>query len=125
MAFLRIAVPLWAYCWSMMAANRILMPDLGLLIMSASAMVLMTVHGANGPPSIAEAAAQLGMKAEDIDAAYGVVPLDPKQGLYAVQVPAERVPAGAESATPYQGPFSNPRIEPFGPVQSEPESGGP
>jgi hypothetical protein len=96
------------------------MPDVGVLVMSA--MVLMTVHGTMGPPSIAEAAAQLGMKAEDIDPAYGVVPLDREQGLYAVQVPADRVPAGAESATPYQGPFSNPRIEPFGPVQSEPES---
>jgi hypothetical protein len=97
------------------------MPDIGLLVMSA--MVLMTVHGANGPPSVADAAAQLGMKTEDIDPAFGVVPLDREKGLYAVQVPADRVPAGAESATPYSGPFSNPRIAPFGPVQTDPEPG--
>ena len=90
--------------------------------MLVGAMVLMTVQGKNGPPSLGEAAAQLGVAVEDIDAGFGVVPIDPGRGLYSVQVPAERLPARSGADEPYRGPFSNPRIEPFGPVQTEPKS---
>jgi hypothetical protein len=87
-----------------------------------SAMVLMTVQGQDGPPSLAEAAAQIGVGVEDVDATFGVVPIDPANGLYSVQVRADRLPAGTEKAVPYRGPFSNPKIEPTGPVQSDPDS---
>src|SRR5437588_4796467 len=86
-------------------------------------MVLMTVRGTDGPPSLAEAAEQLQVPTQDIDAAYGVVPLG--QNLYAVQINPQHLPAQGESAQPYRGPFSNPRIEPFGPVQSAPEADKP
>jgi hypothetical protein len=82
-------------------------------------MVLMTVRGTDGPPSLSEAAAQLHIPVQDIDAAYGVVPLG--QDLYAVQIDPQHLPAQRESTEPYRGPFSNPRIEPFGPVQTTPE----
>ncbi|HEY7299519.1 MAG TPA: hypothetical protein VH684_16555 [Xanthobacteraceae bacterium] len=82
------------------------------------AVELMTVTIPQGAPSIAAAAKQLGVKPEDIDAAYGVVPVDPGRGLYAVQVRADRLPRQPQSGREgYQGPWSNPRIEPFGPIQ--------
>jgi hypothetical protein len=98
-----------------------LMPWTGVMLMSA--MVLMNVHGTDGrKPTPAEAAAQLGVTENDLDKEYGVVPVDPANNLYSVQVRADRLPPGTEAATPYRGPFSNPRIEPFGPVQSGPTS---
>jgi hypothetical protein len=82
------------------------------------AVELMTVTIPRGAPSIAAAAAQLGVKPEDIDAAYGVVPVDPDRGLYAVQVRADRLSKQPQSGREgYNGPWSNPRIEPFGPIQ--------
>ena len=82
------------------------------------AVELMTVTIPQGAPSIAAAAKQLGVKPEDIDAAYGVVPVDPDRGLYAVQVRADRLPRQPEGVGEgYRGPWSNPRIEPFGPIQ--------
>lgn len=80
---------------------------------------LMTVTGVDRPPTLAEAAAQLGLAPADLDAGFGVVPIDPERNLFAVEVRADRVPAQApESAgEAYRGPFSNPRIAPFGPVE--------
>jgi hypothetical protein len=86
-------------------------------------MVIMTVRGTDGPPSLAEAAAQLHLPIQDVDPGYGVIPIG--QGLYAVQVNPEHLPAGRETAEPYRGPFSNPKIEPFGPVQTAPEPNKP
>jgi hypothetical protein len=90
-----------------------------------SGLVLMTVHGTGRPPSLEEAARQLGVGVQDVDASFGVVPVDPANGLYGVQVRADRVPAPAEAAEPYRGPYSNPKIAPFGPIQSGPEPAAP
>jgi len=81
----------------------------------------MTVQSDDGPPTLETAARQLGVTPEAVDEAFGVVPIDPKRGLYSVQVDAAQLPAGASEGEPYRGPFSTPRIEPFGPVRSEPE----
>jgi hypothetical protein len=78
-------------------------------------MALMTVRGTDQAPSLADAAAQLGVAAEDLDGSFGVVPIDPANGLYSVQVRSDRLPAQTESSQPYRGPFSNPRIDTFGP----------
>lgn len=82
-------------------------------------MVLMTVHGSNGAPSIAQAATELGVSVTDIDDKFGVVPIDPAEGLYAVQVKESSVGAGQADRRNYRGPYSNPPIAPFGPVQSD------
>jgi len=84
---------------------------------------LMTVTGTDGPPSLAEAAAQLGMAVGDLVAAFGVVPVDPDRSLYAVEARADRVPPQATEA--YRGPYSNPPIAPFGPPEpgSDSDSG--
>jgi hypothetical protein len=69
------------------------------------------------PPSEASLAAvkrDLGLSDEEIDAEFGVVNIDPKADRYAVLVEesaAERV--GKQPGV--EGPFANPRIEPFGP----------
>jgi len=80
---------------------------------------LMTVHSECGPPTLLEAARQIGVDLDAIDATFGVVLIDPTKGLYSVQVDADRLPAEAADET-YRGPFSNPRIEPFGPVRGKP-----
>ncbi len=89
-------------------------------------MVLMTVHGSEGAPSIAQAASELGVSVADIDEKFGIVPINPDEGLYAVQVTESSIntrTAGDADGSNYRGPYSNPRIAPFGPVQSGKEPG--
>jgi hypothetical protein len=87
--------------------------------MTGPVMTLMTVTGANGPPTLEAAAAELGVTIEDIDSSFGIVLVDPQRGLYCVQVRADRLPAEAGAGEPYRGPFSNPKIAPFGPVMGK------
>jgi hypothetical protein len=85
---------------------------------TSPAVELMTVRLPHGSPTLAAAAKHLGIAVEDLDAQFGVVPIDPDRGLYAVQVHAGKLPKSSEgSSEGYRGPWSNPRIEPFGPVQ--------
>jgi len=84
-----------------------------------SQTALMTITGGDTPPSLAEAASQLGVAVADLNGEFGVVAVDPDRKLYTVEVRADRLPAQPEGQAPYPGPFSNPRIEPFGPVVGE------
>ena len=88
----------------------------------AGPKVLMTIV-ADKPPSLAEAAALLGVAPADLNEAFGVVPVDAAQGLYAVEVDADKVPAQAKEGEPYRGPFSSPRIAPMGTPRSKSSSG--
>lgn len=84
---------------------------------TAQAMALYTVRGEVGePPSLESAAAQLGASPEDLDAAFGVVPIDSQAGLYAVQARADRVSMSPDSERRYRGPYSSPTIVPLGPA---------
>ena len=76
--------------------------------------VLMTVELAPEAASLADAAARLGLAPDDLDAEYGVVPVDPDNQLYSVLVD-EAAGEAARGREGVRGPFSNPRIEPFGP----------
>jgi hypothetical protein len=76
--------------------------------------VLMNVTRAPSDASLDAVKRDLGLTDEEIDDEFGVVSIDPAGNRYAILVEeaaAERVgdQAGVE------GPFSNPRIEPFGP----------
>jgi hypothetical protein len=80
----------------------------------------MTVISPHGAPSLAEAAGQLGVDTNDMDATFGIVPIDPDRGMYAVQVRVDKVsvrPRGR--AKNYSGPWSDPRVAPFGPIQGD------
>lgn len=72
--------------------------------------VLMTVKASDGPPSLAEAAKQLGIAIEAIDPDFGVVLISPDRGLYSVLVDARQLPGTSDDE---QGPFSNPPIAPM------------
>jgi hypothetical protein len=78
--------------------------------MSDKDMALMTVVGRGSQPSLAAAARQLGLDTADVDANYGVVPVDPERGIYAVMVRADRL--HADDST-YRGPYANPTIVPL------------
>ena len=83
---------------------------------TVGAMALYAVRGEDGqPPSLASAATQLGAALEDLDAAFGVVPVDPQAGLYAVQARSDRVSAAVRGDRGYQGPYSSPKIVPLAP----------
>ncbi len=79
---------------------------------------LMTVTGADRAPTLAEAAAQLGLAEGDLNGAFGVIPIDPGRQLYTVEVQADRLSSPAARSETYRGPFSNPEIAPFGPIKS-------
>ena len=95
------------------------MPELhkptGPLAAAGSDMVLMTV--ALDEPSLAAAAKSLGVAAGALDADFGVLPVDPDHGLYAIKVRRNAVPAAAPGK-PYRGPFSDPKISGYGPPKS-------
>ena len=76
--------------------------------------VMMTVELDPEAATVAKAAERLGVAQEQIDAEFGVVNIDPEQNLYTVLVD-EQAAAGASDRPGVEGPFSNPRIEPFGP----------
>ncbi|MEO3807632.1 hypothetical protein ABGB17_01370 [Sphaerisporangium sp. B11E5] len=76
-------------------------------------MVLITVHLPPGA-TLADARHELGLAEDEVDTAYGLVPLDPDQGLYALRVTE---PAAGRAAPPAGGPYSDPPIEPYGPPQ--------
>lgn len=82
-------------------------------------MALVTIEGEGTPPTLDAAAKQLGVGIADIDAEFGVVLLDPTRRLYSVRVQADRLPAAFGKREPYQGPFSDPSIVPFGPIQDQ------
>ena len=76
-----------------------------------SEKTLMTVRSEDGPPTLETAARQLGIRLEAVDQTFGVVPIDPKRGLYSVQVDAAQLPSEIATDETYRGPFSAPRID--------------
>jgi hypothetical protein len=79
--------------------------------------LLMTVEMPGAEPSIDRAARELGVAVEDLDHAFGVVPVDPACAKYAVQVRADKVPTETRPAGGHRGPWSDAKIEPFGPLR--------
>ena len=65
------------------------------------------------PPSIADAARLLGVEAAAMDRKFGVIAIDPEQGLYSVRVAADSVEGAAGSGDKYRGPYSDPKIAPM------------
>ena len=86
--------------------------------------VLVRLRADRVPPTLEAVRDAFGLSDADIDASYGVLPLDSQSGLYTVRV-EESVRARIEDALrdlgvdddPEIGVFSDPRIEPFGPPE--------
>jgi hypothetical protein len=85
----------------------------------ADSLVLMTIVSPEGVPDLARAASILGVDVSAMDTAFGVVPIDPENGKYAVQVRASAVSNSGKTADGVNGPYSNPRIEGYGPKNED------
>ena len=76
----------------------------------------------DGAPTVEEAMSTYGLKRDEIDADFGVVPVDRERSIYVVLIDedaAARLQEDPESErSDVEGVFSNPPIEPFGPPQS-------
>ena len=76
-------------------------------------MAMVLVEASPETANAGFAATQLGVPVEAIDQDFGLILVDPSQGLYTVMVDARSLPPGFADRTPFRGPFSTPRIEPL------------
>ena len=81
-------------------------------------MIQLSLPG--GEPTLAEAAAVLGLNPDELDPDFGVIATDPEQGLYTIRVQSNvvaraRAALEARGVGGAEGIFSDPRIAPFGP----------
>ena len=86
----------------------------------SSGRVMVTIQLVDGAaPTLDEVVDRYGLDPDDIDAEFGVVEIDPDARLYTILVNpdvAARIQPGDGWET--EGPYSNPRIEPFGPPEA-------
>lgn len=75
---------------------------------------MVTLSLAPSEATLAMVQEKFGLKPDQIDAAFGVVPLDPATHQYAILV-NEEVAEALQGRSGVSGQFSNPQIEPFGP----------
>lgn len=83
------------------------------------AKVMMTIQCRQPAPDLEAVKQQWGLSNDEIDLDFGVVEIDPSDGTCAVLV--DELAASKISGTDdwsVGGPYSNPRIEPFGPPES-------
>jgi hypothetical protein len=78
---------------------------------------LLQFHEPGGAPQLREVLATLGLQPADVDDEFGVIPIDPRAGLFAIRVEdgaVERARAALARRPPHpaEGVFSDPRIEP-------------
>jgi hypothetical protein len=70
--------------------------------------IIVTVKLDNGPPDLAQAAQRLGVLVEDLDAAFGLLPVEIGSNEYAVRVKNEKLKLTRDGV---QGPYADPTIE--------------
>lgn len=75
---------------------------------------MLTVALDPGEATLAGAARRLGLDEQELDPGFGVVEIDPATHRYTVLVD-ESAAERASRVPGVEGPYSNPRIEPFGP----------
>lgn len=80
----------------------------------------MTVDSPGRPLTLHLAAERLGVRIDALDAEFGVVPIDPVHGTYAVRVQADCLQEAFAAGPACAGPFSD---LPIGPMGSRHEGG--
>lgn len=85
------------------------------------AKVLYNVRWTGDRPTLEAICHKFGFNIDELDQQYGVIEIDPDKCLYSILVEdsaAARVsPEWRTEDNTLEGPFSNPRIEPFGPPE--------
>lgn len=79
-------------------------------------MKVMMTFRSDSPRTLQEIQQQFGLADAEVDHEFGVVEIDPEDHLFAFMVDENK--AAQVSSDPnwsIKGPFSNPKIEPFGP----------
>jgi hypothetical protein len=85
---------------------------------SGMGKVMITITAVDRTPSIETVKKQYGLKDDQIDAEFGVIEVDPDEHTYTVLVDDSVVSRiTSDKRWKVEGPFSNPRIEPFGPPE--------
>jgi hypothetical protein len=74
-------------------------------------MALVSVDLSGSTVNMEAAAEVLGVKVDDLDQEYGLVPLDLQTPLFGVRVRADRL---IDKRPGFRGPFADPPISPFG-----------
>ncbi len=83
--------------------------------------VMVTIQAPDEPPTIDGLRRRYGLTEREIDASFGVVEVDPVEHVYTVLVEDSAVAKIQPNENwTVEGPYSNPRIEPFGPPEAEP-----
>jgi hypothetical protein len=80
----------------------------------ATRMVTLRLDPADA--TFAKVCAKFGLAKGDVDESFGVANLDPDKDLYAILV-NDAVAGRLEGKGGVAGAFSNPKIEPFGPLK--------
>lgn len=79
------------------------------------AKVMMTVRAPGSPPTLDALKQRFGLADEEVDARFGLVPVDPDAGTYTLMVEQDAaVRMRSDDQMTVKGPFSNPRIAPAG-----------
>lgn len=81
---------------------------------------LYTVRWPGEHPSIDQLCEKYGLRPEELDAEFGIIEIDPEEGLYSILIDSEAYSRISQETLPedMEGPFSNPPIAPFGPPES-------
>jgi hypothetical protein len=82
------------------------------------AKVMMTIQWLQGQPTLEDIQKLFSLTDNEIDRDFGLIEVDPAEHIFTFLVEdasAAKVQPGANFRV--AGPFSNPRIEPFGPPQ--------
>lgn len=80
-------------------------------------MITLKIEGAT--PTIDEIQAKYDLADEEIDKSFGLVEIDPEDSLYTILVVETAVAKiKPDQSLEVKGPYSNPRIAPFGPPES-------
>lgn len=88
--------------------------------------IMMTIQSKVGQPSLAEVKDRYGLTDKEIDPQFGVVEIDPTDGSYTILIEESAANKITESEEwKVQGPYSNPKIAPFGPPEPDEGDAGP